>query len=442
MRRKSGIWDPAFPFDPAKSPVFYGWIILGAAIVGFIASIPGQTMGVSVYTDLLIEHLGLSRIELTTAYLIGTTISGFLVPYGGILFDRLGARRFFVLATLLFGASLIYLSQMDRLLKVVGLAGVSLCATIAVSIGFFGIRFLGQGMVTLGSRSMLAKWWNHKRGLMVAISGCFVAFGFSLAPRFLDWEIAVFGWRGSLLVNALLLICVLSVLSWLVCRDNPEECGLEMDNGWHPPERRLNPDTLLLKEFTRKEAMRTFSFWMMTAILAFHGFFATAYTFHVIDLGRTFSVPRETILNFFIYSSFLSVAANVTCGLITDFIRLRFVMVVFCLFGFLFCAGVLLLPGTLGRVLLVSGMGVSWGIFPVISSIGFARYFGRAHIGSINGASLSWMVWGSALGPLAFSFSKDFMGGYEVILLLSAAVYGLLAICAFWAQNPSKASEA
>lgn len=441
MGRPNGIWHPAFPFNPAKSPVFYGWIILGAAIVGFISSIPGQTMGVSVYTDIYIEVLGLSRIELTSAYLIGTAISGFMVPYGGVLFDRLGARRFFVLSTLLFGGSLIYLSQMDRILKAFGLLGMSLASTIVISIGFLGIRFLGQGMVTLGARSMLAKWWNHRRGRMVAISGCFVAFGFSLAPRFLDWEIRVFGWRGSLLLNAAVLIAVLSILAWVVCRDNPEECGLEMDNGWKPPKRRANPDTLLLKEFTRAEAMRTYSYWIMTFILAFQGLFATAYTFHVIDIGRTFSVPRETILNFFIYSSFLSVAANITCGVITDYIRLRFVMVAFGFFGVLFAGGILLLPGTPGVVLLIIGMGATWGIFPVISSIGFARYFGREHIGSINGASLSWMVWGSAIGPLAFSFSKEFLGDYKAALILSALIYLLLAIGGFWAQNPSKASQ-
>jgi hypothetical protein len=224
--------------------------------------------------------------------------------------------------------------------------------------------FFGQGMVTLGSRSMLSKWWNLRRGRMVAISGCFIAFGFSLAPRVFDWQIQAFGWRGSLLLNASILSIGLSLFAWLVFRDNPEECGLEMDNGWKPDKRSDNPDTLLLKEFTRPEAMKTYSFWIITLSLSFHGLFTTAYTFHVIDLGRSFNVPRETILNFFIYSSFLSVTMNFLIGYITDRTRLRFVITFFCIGGFTFCMGLLMLPSTTGMVVLVAGMGCSWGTFP------------------------------------------------------------------------------
>lgn len=442
MGMNQKLWDPRFPFDPAKSPVFYGWVIVAASTIGVIASIPGQTMGVSVYTDTYIQALGLDRVQMTTAYLVGTGLSGFLVSTGGALFDRLGARKFFVLAVLLFGSALAYMSQMDRIIRLFGMQGSTVFALCVASLGFTGIRFFGQGMVTLGSRSMLSKWWNLRRGRMVAISGCFIAFGFSLAPRVLDWEIQAFGWRGSLLLNAALLAIGLSFLAWVFFRDNPEECGLAMDNGWQPANRRENPDTFLLKEFTRREAMKTYSFWIITLALSFHGLFSTAYTFHVIDLARSFRVPRETILNFFIYSSFISVATNFAVGYITDRIRLRFVITFFCLAGSVFCGGLLLLPDNFGMAILVTGMGLSWGTFPVLSTVGYARYFGRAHIGAINGASMAWLVWGSAVGPLLFSISKDYLGGYEITVYASLAVYLLLAVGSLFAQNPSKQAEA
>ncbi|NDV62746.1 MFS transporter [Puniceicoccales bacterium CK1056] len=435
-------WDPRIPFDPAKFPVFYGWVIVAASTIGIIASIPGQTMGVSVYTDTYIEALGLDRVQMTTAYLVGTGLSGFLVSTGGVLFDKLGARKFFVVSVMLFGVALAYMSQMDRIISLFGMTGSTVFALAVASLGFTGIRFFGQGMVTLGSRSMLSKWWNLRRGRMVAISGCFVAFGFSLAPRVLDWQIQLFGWRGSLLVNGGLLFFGLSALAWVFFRDNPEECGLEMDNGWRPEKRHENPDTLLLKEFTRGEAMKTYSFWIITISLSFHGLFTTAYTFHVIDLARSFKVPRETILNFFIYSSFLSVTANFVVGYITDRIRLRFVITVFCLGGFVFCGSLLMLPTQIGMIVLVIGMGISWGIFPILSTVGYARYFGRAHIGAINGASMAWLVWGSAVGPLFFSLSKDYMGGYEAAIYGSMAIYLLLAIGSVFSQNPSKQAQA
>jgi OFA family oxalate/formate antiporter-like MFS transporter len=115
MELRKIIWEPRFPFDPAKFPVFYGWVIVAASTIGIIASIPGQTMGVSVYTDTYIEILGLDRVQMTTAYLVGTGLSGFMVSAGGTLFDKLGARKFFVPGgPAIRCMSLAYMSQMDQ----------------------------------------------------------------------------------------------------------------------------------------------------------------------------------------------------------------------------------------------------------------------------------------------------------------------------------------
>ena len=37
--------------------LLYGWVIVFAATIGTIASIPGQTMGFTVFTDVLMEEL-------------------------------------------------------------------------------------------------------------------------------------------------------------------------------------------------------------------------------------------------------------------------------------------------------------------------------------------------------------------------------------------------
>ncbi len=50
-----------FPFDPARFPFFYGWIVLSAGTLGILMSAPGQTVGVSVFTDSLIEALAIER---------------------------------------------------------------------------------------------------------------------------------------------------------------------------------------------------------------------------------------------------------------------------------------------------------------------------------------------------------------------------------------------
>ena len=221
MRKGIDIWNPRFPFDPSKSPFFYGWVILGLSAFTMICSIPGQTMGVSVYTDTFIETLGLNRMQLTAAYLAGTLGSGLFISRLGRLFDHMGARRYILIAAMLFGMALFFLSQMDRIVRILGGFGGTLMISIVAGIGFLGIRLFGQGMVPLGSSSMMAKWWNRRRGSNTAIGGLFVAFGFAVAPRVLDWEIQLLSWRGSLMANALIMCFGLSFIGWLFYRDNP-----------------------------------------------------------------------------------------------------------------------------------------------------------------------------------------------------------------------------
>ncbi len=105
------------PFSPVKSPVFYGWVILFAGIIGVLMSIPGQTMGVSVFTNHLIHDMSLSRVQLSFAYLIGTVTSGLLITYAGVLYDRAGARVIAMGAGLMLGAALVYLTRVNNIAK-------------------------------------------------------------------------------------------------------------------------------------------------------------------------------------------------------------------------------------------------------------------------------------------------------------------------------------
>ena len=80
------------PFDPRRVPFYYGWVVLVAGTIGIIASVPGQTAGVSVFTDDLTSTTGLTRLQLAIAYLIGTGASGLLLGIGGRMIDRYGSR--------------------------------------------------------------------------------------------------------------------------------------------------------------------------------------------------------------------------------------------------------------------------------------------------------------------------------------------------------------
>ena len=89
---------------PDKSPVFYGYIILFFGTIGVLSSIPGQTHGISVFTDPVKDALGLDRNWFSVAYTLGTIISSLFLTKAGKWYDRFGARRvaFFASAGLAF----------------------------------------------------------------------------------------------------------------------------------------------------------------------------------------------------------------------------------------------------------------------------------------------------------------------------------------------------
>ncbi|KKK64872.1 hypothetical protein LCGC14_2979820, partial [marine sediment metagenome] len=125
--------------------------MLGSQI--FVMTIPGQTVGVSVFTDFLIEELKLSRINLSLAYMIGTISSALLLSTAGKVYDKRGARLVGVIVAFLFGALLLILSQADSIVfgltEILGAAFQGAIAFCFMSVGFFALRFLAQGVLSL-----------------------------------------------------------------------------------------------------------------------------------------------------------------------------------------------------------------------------------------------------------------------------------------------------
>ena len=57
-----------WPFDIRRLPFFYGWVILAFSTLGILFSIPGQTMGMAVFTDQLIDALVKTITSFADAY--------------------------------------------------------------------------------------------------------------------------------------------------------------------------------------------------------------------------------------------------------------------------------------------------------------------------------------------------------------------------------------
>ena len=438
-KKTGGIWGVRTPFAPSRFPFFYGWVIVFAATIGSIFSIPGQTMGFSVFTDVLIEELGLSRVQLSLAYCLGTVASGLTLPWLGRVLDRWGERRMAVASVLATGLVLFYLANCGVISQALGQAlPAAAAAFIVIGLGFYMIRAAAQGVLSMTCRNAIGKWFDHRRGLALAISGVLVSFSYSFAPRGLDWLIDRYSYDGAWLRMGVVTIVIMGPIAWLLFRDTPEEAGLEMDGGKVASAAVVNPDMHIHREFTRGEALRDYSFWVFNLTFSFYGLYATAFTFHILSLASEYQFADERILSLFVPIAATSVLTNLVFGAINARLRLKWLLLVMNIGCLSATLGMLFLDKPGGVSAYVIGNGIASGGFVSLTGIVFPRFYGRLHLGAISGVNMSAMVIASGLGPLAFGLCQQFSGSYRGILVASVFVPTLLALLSLKADNPQR----
>lgn len=93
--------------------VYYGWIILAAGTLGLLMTTPGQTVGVSVFLDSIIEDLGLSRSLVSLLYLLGTFSGSLILPFVGRFIDQRGPRVVVGIIATLFAIACLGMGQVQ-----------------------------------------------------------------------------------------------------------------------------------------------------------------------------------------------------------------------------------------------------------------------------------------------------------------------------------------
>lgn len=418
--RRGGQW----PFDPARCTFYYGWVVVVVGTLGYIASIPGQTAGVSVFTDPLTQTTGLSRVELAIAYLIGTGSSGLLLPFGGRFIDRYGSRIVALAATVLLAATVAGLSFVGPMATPVGL--------VVMSVGFGCLRFSGQGLLTLSSRTMIAQWFERRRGMVTAVSNTFMSFAFAASPALLLLLVEIDGFRTAWRLIAVLLVVVMGSMIVVFYRATPEASGLVIDGGTSPNGRSSVPigpigsDT----DLTRSQAARDIRFWAITAPVTAMSSTGTALTFHILDFGAEIGVENSAIVRIFLPIAMVGVVVTLLGGWLIDRVSPMVLATVMAIAQMVLYLTMFHIGSPLWAAVAVVAWGVSQGCFAPLTSAGIPLLFGRRHLGAVAGLQMSAMVIGSAIGPALFAVLKAATGTYQTALLVSLAlpVTGLVLI--------------
>lgn len=405
---------PDRPIDPASFKIYYGWILVPVAVLGVLMSMPGQTAGFSAFTESILDFTGFTRTRLSLLYMIGTITSGFLIPVMGTVLDRWGSRKMMIFASIMLGFSLFWLSFLDKIVNFLPSVSSTLLYTILMVLGIFSIRFFGQGLLPMASNTMIAKWFDKKRGRAIAFMGVINTVAFSAAPAILAAVVLKLSWDGTWRILALILGVGMSLMAWIFYRDTPESCGLVVDGGKITPETNGKPAIEEVSGATRKRALRSSSFWAITLVCSSSSLVLTGLTFHIQAIGVQAGMTVARAVAIFIPVSFIAVPISFASALLTEKIHVRILVTLMAVSQLVaFCAIYFLNTGT-GYIITIISLGITNGLYGTIYTAVVPKIFGRRHLGSINGIISSAMIIASALGPIFLSAVNDLVGSLRL----------------------------
>ncbi|WP_251076327.1 MFS transporter [Streptomyces sp. ISL-12] len=385
---------------------------------------PGQTTGVSVFIDPLIADLGVSRTQVSTAYLTGTLVGACAMPLVGRAIDRYGPRRVIGAVGAAFGAILLALSF------VTGLVGLTA--------GFIGIRMAGQGALSLVATTTVAYWFDRRRGLALGITSAVGTAGISLAPVLFERLVADHGWRQAWAIEGIAVWAIVIPLALFGIRNRPADLGQHVD-GITPQDD--SAADAPLTGWTLRQALRTSAFWAVAACLSASSMLTTGLNFHQIGLlGERGLTPAEAAANFLPQTA-AALLATLAAGALID--RLPPKAVLIAAMTVLACATLAARFIHPGWTAIAYGilLGASNGLLRAVESATLPRYFGTAHLGAIRGSAHTVTIAASAFGPLAVSIGHDLTGHYGTALLVLAVLPAVAALAAAAARTPHSKSE-
>ncbi len=398
---------------------FYGWLMLPLAMLLMIATSPGQTFGITFFNSKFRTAFDLSQTRLSAIYLVATVIASFALPSIGGFIDRFGLRRSALVAVAALAGVCVLMSQTQ---------GVAM-----LFVAFVLFRILGPGTLVLLANNTLAAWFDRRLGLASGMMQFAMACSMAFIPAGIVSLIETFGWRGAYLGIATILAAGLLPLLAFVYRESPDLLG-QFSDGACPihGEQSLKLKTVGL---TLAQARQQRAFWILLAATATWALIGTGIVFHLEAIFGAHGLGKSAAKWALSCIAIGMGTSQIVGGLLADRVALRWLVV--SAVGLIAVSCALLATGSAATLITIFFVyGIAQGLMTIIAATGWARFFGRAHLGKIRGMSLTAAIAGSSLGPLLMGVSDDYFGGFGPAFWLFAGLAAVVAIAGIWTTPP------
>ena len=420
------------PTHPSRHhKLFYGWWIVGAAIlVNYAYAVQfNSNFGVYVYT--MGADMGWGRTALAGVQSLGRVPEALAAMLLGPVVDRHGARWLIGIGAVVVAASYLALATMQDLWQLYLYRGVIMSVGAVAMGGFLTVT--------------VSNWFVAKRARALGIAGTGMSLGTATLPLGTAFVIDQWGWRFSWVVQAVLtLLLAIPAVVWL--RRRPEDVGLrpdgfsDPDSTQHPDERQRNRQAELLAAdvvWTRRQVLRTPTFWFTAIAYGVSAMALTATNLHIIPFLQDLGYPIALAAGAVGLRAVVVLIGQPIWGLAIEQAPLQAMQIVPFVFQGVAMLLFLLFPTPVGIIGGLILYGIGGGGSGVMQETIWAHFFGRLSLGTVRSAVWPIQMVLGAAGPVALGVAYDLSGSYARSWLFLAFGFFLGGLLISRARRPT-----
>ena len=384
-------------FDPA----YYGWRVVLAACLGVMAGFGSLFVYTfSVFVKPLAAEFGWSREAISSGFAIAAVTLGVCSPVLGRWIDRFGPRRIILICMTVYGCAIASLSLLHS-----GLAQFYVTC--------FVLGVVGNGAAHLAYSRSISTWFHRRLGIALAFVMAGAGLGSMILPVVAQAIISYSGWRAAYASLGGLALLLGLPLSWRYIRER----GVNGRESTPVPHSGI----------TWQQGLRSFAFWIITAILFVSSISMNGAVTHLSALltDRGLTAGGAALCASVLGGS--SLLGRIVVGWLLDRFfgpRVALVINLITALGIFLLARATSFPaGCLAAALIGIGAGGEAATTPYL----LTRYFGLRAFSTLYGLTWTFYAAAGAIGPVILGRAFDATGSYSSLLVLLAAALGLAA---------------
>jgi len=381
---------------------YYGWRVVLAACLGVMAGFGSLFVYTfSVFVKPLAAEFGWSREAISGGFAIAAVTLGLCSPVLGRWIDRFGPRRIILFCMTVYGCAIALLSLLHS-----GLWQFYLTC--------FVLGVVGNGAAHRAYSRSISTWFHRRLGMALAFVMVGAGLGAMILPVVAQTIISRAGWRAAYAFLGGLALLLGLPLSWRYIRER----GVKGNE----------PGPVAHSGMTWQQGLRSFAFWIITAIL-----FVSSISMNgaITHLSALLTDRGLTVGNAALCASLLggsSLLGRIVVGWLLDRFfgpRVALVINLITALGIFLLARATSFPaGCVAAALIGVGAGGEAATTPYL----LTRYFGLRAFSTLYGLTWTFYAAAGAIGPVILGRAFDATGSYASLLILLAVALAVAAV--------------